>query len=614
MRICVGSVGFAFVSFLFAFNISTAFASDPPWVEVRSPHFSVVTDAGEKRGHETALKFEQMRAVFGAMLVKANVNLPVPLQIVAFRNTKEMRQFAPLWHGKPTQLAGLFQSGPDRNFILLDMSVENAWTVVFHEYAHRLLSGNITGETQPWFDEGFAEYFSTIEVDAKVAKLGRMPPPGAWETLQRYGLMKITDLLEVQHNSQEYNEGDRRSVFYAQSWLLVHYLYDTKQAPMIARYFDAVIDQKANIENGIQRAFGTSTAQLDKELHEYFARGRVTYTTIPTPPGIETTGYTVTAMSAVAAKAVLADAHLHSMDYQDKAVSEFQEVLATEPGNEAALRGLGYAALQKKDFDRASEYFKKAVQADSKDARVYYYSALLMHRQGGMARTPEEAATIKKQLEASIALDPNFADSYALLALAQMTVGDQDKAADSMKKALQLDPHNEQYLFNLSQIYLTNRKVNEATGVLQGLGNSRNPEVAARARESMEQVARMKTVLDAMAKQSESGPEVVSAEHLAPAKSNGTGQNSTPRPVPIDTHAPKFLKGKLVGVDCSAPPVAVMTVVSDQKSWKLKVFDRKNVIVIGADKFSCAWTNQNVAVNYRQTAENEGSVVTVEIQ
>ena len=106
-------------------------AGEPQWVEVRSPNFSVVTDAGEKRGRDVALRFEQMRAAFGTLMTKAKVNLPVPLQIVAFRNTKEMRQVAPLWKGKPTQLAGLFQGGQDRCFIMLDMSVENPYPVVF---------------------------------------------------------------------------------------------------------------------------------------------------------------------------------------------------------------------------------------------------------------------------------------------------------------------------------------------------------------------------------------------------------------------------------------------------------------------------------------------------
>ncbi|HVR23395.1 MAG TPA: hypothetical protein VMU26_08730, partial [Candidatus Polarisedimenticolia bacterium] len=146
-------------------NLPSAFAGEPQWTEIRSPHFSVVTDAGEKRGREVAMRFEQMRAVFGALMTKANINLPIPLQIVAFRNGKELRQFSPLFKGKPIELAGLFQQGSDRSFILLDMAVENPWTVVFHEYAHQLMNGNLQGEFDPWFQEGFAEYFSSIEVD-----------------------------------------------------------------------------------------------------------------------------------------------------------------------------------------------------------------------------------------------------------------------------------------------------------------------------------------------------------------------------------------------------------------------------------------------------------------
>jgi hypothetical protein len=96
---------------------------------------------------------------------QGNINLPIPVQIVAFRNGKELRQFAPLFKGQPIELAGLFQQGSDRNFILPDMAVENPWTVVFHECAHQLMNGNLQGGFDPWFQEGFAEYFSSVEVD-----------------------------------------------------------------------------------------------------------------------------------------------------------------------------------------------------------------------------------------------------------------------------------------------------------------------------------------------------------------------------------------------------------------------------------------------------------------
>ena len=169
-----------------------AYASGPQWLEIRSPHFSVITDAGEKRGREVALRFEQMRSVFAALLTKANVNIPVPLQIVAFRNNKELRQIAPLWNGKPIQLSGLFEGSTDRCFIMLDMSTENPWTTVFHEYAHQLMNGVLSAQMDPWFEEGFAEYFSSIEVDDKQARVGKVPDY-FYQVLQQEGIRNNED-------------------------------------------------------------------------------------------------------------------------------------------------------------------------------------------------------------------------------------------------------------------------------------------------------------------------------------------------------------------------------------------------------------------------------------
>src|SRR5262249_23352507 len=149
--------------------------------------------------------FEQMRAVFGALMTRLKVNLPVPVQIVAFRNSKEMRQFAPIFNGKPTEVAGLFQPGEDRSFIMLDMSVENPWTVVFHEYAHKLMEGNLRIQTAPWFEEGFAEFFSSIEVDSKEARVGKIPDQ-TYVILEQLGVIRVNDLFRVQHYSKTYNE------------------------------------------------------------------------------------------------------------------------------------------------------------------------------------------------------------------------------------------------------------------------------------------------------------------------------------------------------------------------------------------------------------------------
>ena len=101
-----------------------------------------------------------------------------------FRNGKELRQFAPLYGGKPIELAGFFlgnggRGGPganeERQYIALDLSQEDSWGTVFHEYAHLLINSNFP-PSPVWFDEGFAEYCSSLKVDKKEIAIGLVKP------------------------------------------------------------------------------------------------------------------------------------------------------------------------------------------------------------------------------------------------------------------------------------------------------------------------------------------------------------------------------------------------------------------------------------------------------
>ena len=50
-------------------------------MEVHSNHFVVLTDMDTNHARAVAYRFEQMRYVFGAVMQKSAVNLPVPLRI-----------------------------------------------------------------------------------------------------------------------------------------------------------------------------------------------------------------------------------------------------------------------------------------------------------------------------------------------------------------------------------------------------------------------------------------------------------------------------------------------------------------------------------------------------
>ncbi len=53
-------------------------AKHETWVEVRSPHFIVVSNAGEKQARKIAVQFEQVRSLFRGLITIAK-DAPSPL-------------------------------------------------------------------------------------------------------------------------------------------------------------------------------------------------------------------------------------------------------------------------------------------------------------------------------------------------------------------------------------------------------------------------------------------------------------------------------------------------------------------------------------------------------
>ncbi len=476
------------------------------------------------------------------------------------------------------------------------------------------MNGNLAAHTDPWFEEGFAEYFSSIEVDNKEARVGKIPAD-TYQILQQMGMMHVVDLFRVRQYSKTYNEsGDHRNVFYAQSSLLVHYIYDNQLLLKVADYFDAAINQKKPVEQAMQQAFGMTPEQFDKALRNYLQSGRFKYYPIKTPSDIVAAQFTETPVTLADAHAVLADVDAHSPDHHDRALGEFQEVLQMDPNNVSALRGMGYAYLQRQDLDHAREYFRQAAARDSKDPRVHYYNALLMNRAGGqMDRSKSEA--MRKELETAIALDPQLADAYSLLGYAQAFSGEPEKGLVTTKKAVELSPRNETYQINLATIYLANRKVDEAIVLLRSLAGSGNPQVASRANAALAQAEDFKERTKSFPSQVESRKEEnVEAERETAYAPEGKIRAESRVESPTPSTPVQFLKGELSGVDCSAPPQALLSVMSGGRSLKLHIRDSKHVILIGADEFSCDWKNKNVSLNYRVRQDGEGDVVSLEVQ
>src|SRR5215471_10186261 len=114
------------------------------WLEVRSAHFIVVCNAGEKQAERVAEHFEMIRAVFRKAFPTLRVDPSSTIVILAVRNEQNFRQLYPkVWRGHgPLQQAGVFIRGPEKNYVLLrlDAAGENPYHTLYHEYTHLVVS------------------------------------------------------------------------------------------------------------------------------------------------------------------------------------------------------------------------------------------------------------------------------------------------------------------------------------------------------------------------------------------------------------------------------------------------------------------------------------------
>src|SRR5579871_1411760 len=463
--------------------------ADTQWVEVRSEHFTVITDAGEKDGRRVIDRFEQMRVAFGLLFGRPGINQPVPLTIVAFRNAKEFRQYCPIFQGKVVQLSGFFQKADDEDFIAVDMSQEENWQTVYHEYAHVLLNSNFQS-TAPWFDEGFAEFLQSIKVSPGNIVVGQTIPEAA--LLMQGGTLHLLELFQVQHHSETYNvSGSRREMFYVESWLVVHYLFDNGRLPQASKYFHLTNDQKVPVAEAVQSAFGATPAEFEKQILAYLRNGKVK---VMSYTGKEkfAVAYTATArpLPPLETRAKLADLHLHSQDYVSVTIKEFEEVLKADPNQAEAQRGLGYAYLRSGDLERAGEHFRAASKLGSKDARVYYYSAVLLERSSPGAMTSPELA---QDLRRAIELDPQYADAYAMLGESLVTSGKYAEGEQSLRHAIELAPRNQLHRLNYALALLNEQKIDDAEALLTLVANGSDPAVAERAQQALRQIHEFKS-------------------------------------------------------------------------------------------------------------------------
>ena len=347
-----GSIGLLTVALLLGVMVSPAFAD---WRRVDSPNFTVLGDVSAGELREIASRFETFRDVLSRLLSQNATVSPVPTIVFVFSSDRALTPFKPKFNGRPIELTGLFLPRRDVNYIALVRGFgEDAMRVVFHEYAH-LITANATGTLPLWLSEGLAEFYSTFKmVGDQEALIGRAVP-GHLNRLNAAMALSLDELVTVRHDSPLYNEGNRRSVFYAQAWALTHFLL--VGPPPRRDKLEAYI---ARLEAGTpplvawKQAFGSE--RIDLELQNYVRRPVLNVYRLKFADKTRSFQGSAEPMKPEIAEAFLAQ-FLAAQERYDEALDRIDRAARTDPDSPwlAVVRSL--IALDRKDRSAARAGF-----------------------------------------------------------------------------------------------------------------------------------------------------------------------------------------------------------------------------------------------------------------
>ena len=291
------------------------------WVHYTSGPFEVLTDAGERTGQETMVRFEEFRHALGTIVGEEDLATPQPVRILVFKNAQGWSSPAPLTQCRDRYAIVLSEKGPTP-------------PAVYGELARLLLDSN-TNRMPAAFEHGLIEFFSTFQISGIHITVGAPPP--------------------------------QPDLDFARIHLLV-------AAP---EYFGKLRVLLYNLRKGVDddpayhNAFGKSAAEVEAQARQHFAARRFPTTTISSRP-MAPDDFHEKPISDTDVRLARAD-----LLAGPQSAAEYQSLLREHLKIPESEEGLGLLALRDHHDSEARAHFSAAMEAGAKSPRCFIEYARL---------------------------------------------------------------------------------------------------------------------------------------------------------------------------------------------------------------------------------------------
>jgi tetratricopeptide (TPR) repeat protein len=415
------------------------------WVRVRSPHFTVISNAGSGPARNVAWQFEQFRAAMQTAWAWARVELDRPVIVIAARDESTMRLLTPqFWENhSDVHFSSYSQPSADGHYVALRADVKalgqenvNPYRSAYWQYSWLALNAAFPRGLPYWFERGFANVLSNTIVNSSSLEFGR--PIESWVTEYQRGRFDLRELLSMTRDSPAMKQPIGIARFDAQSWALVDFLLygspNAEQRTTRVNELAKLLLAGTSSVDAVEKVFGSLDA-LDGAYKLYMGQGMFRFQSIKADVQVSAKDFGEEPLSP--AKSLAARAALHAAMQRPEAIAEIAEIRKADPRAPESFEIEGRLAEHDNKLVDARNAYRQAAELDSSNFYVYFRLASLARVPGADPLSPED---VEKWLLRSVALNDRFAAAWTNLANVRLQLRRPGDAVAAARKAAELQP------------------------------------------------------------------------------------------------------------------------------------------------------------------------------
>jgi TPR repeat protein len=460
----------AFAACVACFVLSSTFvgsAATSSWVEVKSPHFTVISDAGEKRARFVASQFELIRSALNRVWPGATTDLGEEVLVYAARDEKSMRELVPeSFKGRGAiRPSSMFTSSAFGHFIAMRADINpdsqgqiNPYITSYWSYVSLVVRATFGRDLPLWFVRGFADVFSNTVVRDNTILVGQVIP---WrlQRLRSGGRPQLEVVLAVDRNSPYMTNGDQMELFDATSWALVHYLMlgnEAKNLQAFNRFLQA-IKNGTHPNDALVEFYGGLDAVRSGHTN-YISQGMYLYQKYQVGADVNPDAFA--ARTLAAPEMAVALARMHAAMRQPELA---RQQIAAASGAPAAAEIEGILIeTEGGPKEKARDAYKRASEAGAASFYGEYRFASLSWPDEDDADARHQLTAIEASLKRATTLNPRFVAAFQLHAQALERLDRADEALPVAQRAVVLAPMDPYSHLALARVYWAQSKREDA--------------------------------------------------------------------------------------------------------------------------------------------------------